>query len=175
VAEGRSSRLEEAERLGYEPVDANIRAVLAVALGWSIFVGLAAGLLIGLVDLFQALRPPPETPPLARIEIQPPEPRLEANPKIVLERVRQREDQLLNGLAWVNRNAGVARIPIDRAMAILVRQGWPKPSEPSSNTGDAKSGGTKTGEVKPGESKTGGAGESKTGGAGESKAGEAGR
>jgi hypothetical protein len=133
VAETRSSGLERAERLGYEPADVNIRGVLGVALGWSIFVALAAGALIGLNQLFETLRPPVETSPLARVEIQPPEPRLEANPQVTLDRVRARENQLLNGFGWVDRDAGIARIPIDRAMAILAQRGWPP--EPSANAG----------------------------------------
>jgi hypothetical protein len=136
VAETRSSRLEEAERLGYEPVDIDVGRLLWIALGWSVFVGLSAAALIGVIHLFETLRPPSSTSPLARVEILPPEPRLEADPKIVLERVRARESQLLNGFALVDRDAGIARIPIDRAMAILAERGWPKPSEPSSKAGE---------------------------------------
>jgi hypothetical protein len=135
VAESRSSRLEQAEHLGYEPADVNIKGVLAVALGWSIFVALAAAALIGLSSMFETLRPPVETSPLARVEIQPPEPRLEANPQVTLDRVRARQDQLLNGFGWVDRDAGIARIPIDRAMAILAERGWPKTPEPTANAG----------------------------------------
>jgi hypothetical protein len=135
VAESRSSRLEQAEHLGYEPADVNIRGVLAVALGCSIFVALAAAALIGLSSMFETLRPPVETSPLARVEIQPPEPRLEANPQVTLDRVRAREGQLLNGFGWVDRDAGIARIPIHRAMAILAERGWPKTPEPTANAG----------------------------------------
>jgi hypothetical protein len=135
VAETRSSRLEEAERLGYEPADVNIRGVLGVALGWSIFVALAAAALIGLTHLFLTLRPPVETSPLARVEIQPPEPRLEANPQLTLDRVRARGKELLGGFGWVDRDAGIARIPIDRAMAVLAERGWPKTPEPGANAG----------------------------------------
>jgi hypothetical protein len=136
VAETRSSRLEQAERLGYEPVDVDVRRLLWIALGWSAFVVLSAAGLIGVIHLFETLRPPWSASPLARVEIMPPEPRLEADPKIVLEQVRARENRLLNGFAWVDRDAGIARIPIDRAMAILAERGWPKPSEPSSKAGE---------------------------------------
>ncbi len=135
MAEARESP-SRAERLGYEPVDANISRLLWIALAWSIFVGLAALALVGLVALFDTLRPPSAASPLARVEILPPEPQLEANPKMILDQVRQRENQLLDGYAWADRNAGVARIPIDRAMAILAERGWPKPSGQSSNAGE---------------------------------------
>jgi hypothetical protein len=135
VAEAQGDR-SQAERLGYEPVDVNIARLLWIALGWSIFVGLAALALTGLVVLFETLRPPSSASPLARVEILPPEPRLEANPKVVLDQVRRREDQLLNGYAWVDRDAGIARIPIDRAMAVLAERGWPKPPAQSPKAGE---------------------------------------
>jgi hypothetical protein len=136
VAEAQGDR-SEAQRLGYEPVDVDITRLLWIALGWSVFVALAALALTGLVVVFETARPPSSTSPLARVEILPPEPRLEASPKAVLDQVRRREDQLLNGYAWVNRDAGIVRIPIDRAMAILAERGWPKPSEQSSKAGES--------------------------------------
>jgi hypothetical protein len=33
----------------------------------------------------------------------------------------------LTGYAWVDRSAGTARIPIERAMELLAKQGWGKP------------------------------------------------
>ena len=156
------SRLEHAEELGYEPVDANIRRLLWIAFGWSVFVGLGAGVMIGLIHLFDALRPPFQVSPVARVEIVPPEPRLEANPQTTLDRVREHEDHLLNGYALVDPRNGIARIPIDRAMAILAERGWPtspksgangQPASPeqSSNPGET---GTSKQSSKPGETGT---------------------
>jgi len=51
----------------------------------------------------------------------PPEPRWQSDPAADLAAERARERALLHGYAWVDREAGVARIPIDRAMAILAR------------------------------------------------------
>ena len=58
----------------------------------------------------------------------PPAPRLEALPLKTLEQVRHRESDLLHSYGWVDRDAGIARIPIDRAMAILAGRGWPAPA-----------------------------------------------
>lgn len=46
-------------------------------------------------------------------------PELQSDPAIALMEVRNREDYLLNGYGWVDREAGVVRIPIERAMALV--------------------------------------------------------
>lgn len=57
-------------------------------------------------------------PPLGAI---PPQPRLQSDPAANLAAERAREQALLDGYAWVDRQAGIARIPVDRAMDILAR------------------------------------------------------
>ena len=51
----------------------------------------------------------------------PPQPRLQADPAADLAAQRAREQAQLDGYAWVDRDAGIARIPVDRAMDILAR------------------------------------------------------
>jgi hypothetical protein len=65
----------------------------------------------------------------ANLRRTPSGPRLEPNPLAPRLAARAREDALLGGYGWVDANAGVARIPIDRAMEILVEKGLP-PSKP---------------------------------------------
>jgi hypothetical protein len=56
---------------------------------------------------------------------QPPErPSLLADPGR-LERLRAREEAILGSYGWVDREAGIARIPIEDAMAVLAERGWP--------------------------------------------------
>jgi hypothetical protein len=55
----------------------------------------------------------------------PPEPRLQTDPHGDLLRLRQSEDQILNTYGWVDRNAGVVRIPIEQAMKLTVERGLP--------------------------------------------------
>jgi len=55
----------------------------------------------------------------------PPEPRLQTNPQGDLRQLRAREDEALRGYGWVDKNAGVARIPIEEAMKIVVQRGVP--------------------------------------------------
>jgi hypothetical protein len=120
--------LQRAREHGYEARDASARAVLWGAAGLVAVVAVSAALLGGLLGLFEAARVPAPVSPLERVELVPPAPRLEALPLETLEEVRHRENELLHNYGWVDREAGIARIPIDRAMAILAERGWPKPA-----------------------------------------------
>jgi hypothetical protein len=42
-----------------------------------------------------------------------------------LEHLRQHEDNLLNNYGWVDPKAGVVRVPIDRAMDLVLQKGLP--------------------------------------------------
>ena len=76
-----------------------------------------------------------ELPPATRVvgpkHKLPPEPRLqgapghEVEPIQELKDLRAAEDALLNSYGWVDRNAGITRIPIERAMDKLLQQGLP--------------------------------------------------
>ena len=60
----------------------------------------------------------------------PPEPRLQTAPREDLGALRMREDTLLGSYGWVDRNAGVVRIPIERAMQLTLERGLPARQEP---------------------------------------------
>jgi hypothetical protein len=55
----------------------------------------------------------------------PPEPRLQANPRQDLKELRDAEEARLKSYGWVDRNAGVVRIPIDEAMKLTLQRGLP--------------------------------------------------
>lgn len=61
----------------------------------------------------------------AKIQREFPEPRLEDDERTELAPFRYKEEQTLNSYGWVDQNAGVARIPIERAMALIVQRGLP--------------------------------------------------
>jgi hypothetical protein len=52
-------------------------------------------------------------------------PRLQLSPAADMEAFRAREEAELNSYGWVNRTEGVARIPINRAMELLLQKGLP--------------------------------------------------
>lgn len=61
-----------------------------------------------------------------------PSPRLQVDPRQDLEQLRTHETDLLGSYGWVDRDAGIVRIPIDRAIDIVSQKGLPdfgKPKE----------------------------------------------
>jgi cytochrome c2 len=54
---------------------------------------------------------------------QPPEPRLQVNPSEDIQSLRATADAQLNSAGWVNQEAGIAHIPIQRAMQIIAQEG----------------------------------------------------
>jgi len=52
-----------------------------------------------------------------------PDPRLEDNERTELDGFRYGEEEELNSYGWVDKNAGVAHIPIEQAMQLVVQRG----------------------------------------------------
>lgn len=79
---------------------------------------------------------------------EPPEPRLQADPSRLPRQVEARERGRLEGWEWVDREEGIAKIPIERARELVVdryEQGaetrWrPEDTEPSDPQGDDSNG-----------------------------------
>jgi len=68
--------------------------------------------------------------PLARINpppIQMPSPPLQSAPPLDLRALRAEKHALLSQYAWIDRAQGVVRIPIDRAIEIMIERGNVKP------------------------------------------------
>jgi hypothetical protein len=67
-----------------------------------------------------------ETPsPLSYTREPTPEPHLVVNPGQDLKAMRAAENAVLHSYDWVDKEQGVVRIPIDRAIAILAARGLP--------------------------------------------------
>ena len=54
-----------------------------------------------------------------------PQPRLETDERGQIYSFRLQEEQKLHSYGWVDQNAGVVRIPIDRAMELIAERGLP--------------------------------------------------
>jgi len=138
-------------RRGHETSDANIRDLIIFGVGLCCLV--IAGLLISksVFHYFvghQGLGPPAS--PFENVRMLPPEPRLQVSAPQDLEQYKVAQGETLNSYGWVDQNAGIVRIPIDRAMDILVqkglpvrgatpaKQGMPKTSELKSSQGAGK-------------------------------------
>jgi hypothetical protein len=113
---------------GHEASDVRLRPVVLAGIGLVLALVVTALAMLGLYDVFAAreARLSPPQNPLAAAEGPrlPPEPRLQVHPIRDLRELRAAESSQLDGYGWVDQNAGVARIPIERAMALLAdRQG----------------------------------------------------
>jgi hypothetical protein len=58
-----------------------------------------------------------------------PDPRLEVDERGQLNSIRLGEENTLNSYGWVDKKAGTVRIPIERAMDLLVQRGLPVRSQ----------------------------------------------
>lgn len=63
--------------------------------------------------------------PVAELRAPVPEPRLETDPALDLERERRLEDRQLETYGWVDRERRIFRIPIQEAMDNVLRRGLP--------------------------------------------------
>jgi hypothetical protein len=86
----------------------------------------------------------PEVSPLATPANEAPaEPRLQTTPWADLKTLRAEETSYLHGYGWIDQQAGVARIPIDRAKELLLQKGLAVrqgPVDPSEGTSIAATG-----------------------------------
>ena len=55
----------------------------------------------------------------------PPEPRIQANAAADMDALRRQEDAILTTYGWVDRQAGIVRIPVDVAMTQILEEGLP--------------------------------------------------
>jgi len=113
----------------HETSDASVGAVFAFGVGLMILGAVILFLVWLLFGYFKGHDAASGTRefPLA-IEQQnrlPPEPRLQTNPRQDLIELRAKEDKVLYSYGWVDKNAGVVRIPITEAMKLMVERGLP--------------------------------------------------
>jgi len=112
----------------HEESDVDIRAIFAFGAAL-LAVGVVVHVLILLLFNFFDARATPQAQaayPLAvGQEDRRPEPRLQEHPREDLAALRDREEESLRSYGWVDRNAGVVRIPIERAMELTLERGLP--------------------------------------------------
>ena len=118
---------------GHETRDVSIRPIARAAVGLGVGVILTVVLMQVLINFF-ASRESHESAPASPLAgayglKAPPEPRLQTAPLDDLVALRAAEDATLHSYAWVDRDAGVARIPIERAIDLLAERGLPARTE----------------------------------------------
>ena len=113
----------------HEHSDVNIRAILGFAGGLLVVAAVVHLLIYGLFGYFsrrEGVAVPAEYPlAAAQGHREPPEPRLQTNPRQDLADLRAKEDEILESVDVVDQNAGVYRIPIEDAMRLTLERGLP--------------------------------------------------
>ena len=117
--------------------EVDVRAIFTFGLGLLLSAIVIQGMIWLLFRSFagrEATRDVPSYPLAAGQDSRlPPEPRLQTDPRGDLRDLRTHEDTVLSTYGWVDKAAGVVRIPIDEAMRITAQRGLPA----RSGTGDA--------------------------------------
>jgi hypothetical protein len=111
---------------GHEESDLQPRLIAAFGVGLAVTVFVCLVVAVWIFNFLAAREAKQDVPPspLAKVEA-PLEPRLQvAGPKD-LAQFRAAEETILETYAWVDRQAGTVRIPIDRAIQLLLERGLP--------------------------------------------------
>ena len=126
---------------GHERTDADLRKVLMFGVGLAAII-LAACFAMWITFAYLNAHQPPTGPPpspLASGRRLPPEPRLQVSEAEDLGKVVADEDKQLSTYGWVDKDGGIAHIPIERAMDLVLVRGIPggtnepaKPKAPGS-------------------------------------------
>lgn len=118
----------EQSRHDHERKDVDVISLFAIVLTLFVMCVVVFLVVTGMMHYFK-LREPAQTAGQANIP-RPraeefPQPRLEVKPGANLAELRAAEDVDLNSYGWVDRNAETVRIPIDRAMQLILERGLP--------------------------------------------------
>ena len=109
----------------------HVKAIFGVLAGLALLVAVSfAGM--GALSRFMKARSiarDPEPLPMAEASQPRPRPRaaLQADPTADMKAYAKEEEAALSSYAWVDRAAGVAQVPVERALEIVAERGLPVP------------------------------------------------
>ncbi len=110
----------------YESSEVSVKQLFGFAAGVVVLVLLGV---LGSVLVFHVFKEhTPMGPPASPFDDArklPPDVRLQTAAPIDLQHYRDEQDKILNEYRWVDPKAGVVRIPVDRAMELLLQKGYP--------------------------------------------------
>ena len=116
------------DEVAHESRDINIRGVQSFAVGFLLLgavVYFVVWVFLGYLRRENAAGQLEYPLAVGQEDRLPPEPRLQTNPRQDMRDLRESEDERLKTYGWVDRNAGVVRIPIDEAIKLTLQRGLP--------------------------------------------------
>jgi hypothetical protein len=117
---------------GYETRDANAHGVFRFMIYLILVLVFTSLVCWGLFRYLSVSQSNPATDsPFAGTRQLPSGPQLQVNPRQDLLKFREEQERSLESYAWENRGTGTVRVPIERAMDLLLQKGLPVATESS--------------------------------------------
>jgi hypothetical protein len=114
---------EESIRAGYELADSRARPLVLATVGVFVLIALSFIFIAGLMFVAGG-NPGDSGNTLSATSVQlPPEPRIEQNAEADGDRLTAEAIERVETYGWVQQRDGIAHIPIERSMELLVEQG----------------------------------------------------
>jgi hypothetical protein len=112
---------------GHETHDVDLRFMVLFGICLVLLLAGSLALMAWMLEIFEVM---PEAQgvrgaPLSPAPPRPPGPQLQTLPARDMQEMLRADNARLQSYAWVDRAAGIARIPIDRAMELVLQQGLP--------------------------------------------------
>jgi hypothetical protein len=117
---------EEARRRRHEVSDLPVKPFLVFVAWFSIITAVVMVIVAIFIWGIASWLPMTEAPSVRRDQPTTfPDPRLQVSPRTEMREYAARMNQEVNQYGWIDRKAGVVRLPIGRAMELLVERGLP--------------------------------------------------
>jgi hypothetical protein len=113
---------------GYEQRDVNIPGLFQFAFWMAVVLVVTMVGMNFTFKLFKKVEPlGPTASPMVKdtYRMLPPSPRLQVQPHLELKDYCDAQEQEVSSYGWVNQPSGVVRIPVDRAMDLILTRGLP--------------------------------------------------
>jgi len=113
---------------GHELRDVRSRPIVGFCLGLLLLVALSLWLTRVLFNYFAVRESNASSSLRSQVSGKPqlpPEPRLQVMPVQDRRQIATSEENMLHSYGWVNQSSGIVRIPIDKAMQLIVERGLP--------------------------------------------------
>jgi hypothetical protein len=125
---------------GYETRDANTSGVFKFLVALGIVLAVASLVCWGLFRFYSAhaISQAASDSPFADTRQLPLGPQLQVNPREDWLKFREEQEKSLETYGWKNRAAGTVRVPIEKAMELLVKKGLPVQGSQQAQPGDLK-------------------------------------